>query len=247
MGCRAVRVKRTVGYYRGARASVAGTGRMVNIARRLGLVFRGAANKVLDRAEDPREMLDYSCERQMEMLTKIACGLTDVVTNRKRVELQLLQVQQSADRLCRQAEQAIVCDREDLAREALTRRSAVWAQVPDLRVQRDALSGEEDKVTAAVERLQAKLEVFRISKESVKAGYAAAEAQTKVNEAVGGISEEMGAVGLAMQRAEDKTAQMQFRAAATDELIASGALDDATAPVTEPDDIQSAIQSREEE
>ena len=41
-----------------------------------------------------------------------------------------------------------------------------------------------------------------------------------------GIGEEMGDVGMAIQRAEDKTAQMQARAGAIDELIASGALDD---------------------
>jgi phage shock protein A len=43
-----------------------------------------------------------------------------------------------------------------------------------------------------------------------------------------GIGEEMGDVGLAIQRAEDKTAQMQARGQAIDELIASGALDDAS-------------------
>ena len=43
-----------------------------------------------------------------------------------------------------------------------------------------------------------------------------------------GIGEEMGDVGMAIQRAEDKTAQMQARAGAIDELIASGALDDAS-------------------
>ena len=45
-----------------------------------------------------------------------------------------------------------------------------------------------------------------------------------------GIGEEMGDVGMAIQRAEDKTAQMQARAGAIDELIASGALEDASAP-----------------
>jgi len=36
----------------------------------------------------------------------------------------------------------------------------------------------------------------------------------------------MGDIGLAIQRAEDKTAQMQARAGAIDELLASGALED---------------------
>jgi phage shock protein A len=238
MGCRAVGVTQ---HTSDALPSVAGTGRTMKITQRLGLMFRAAANKIPDRAEEPAEMSDYSCDRQIEILTKIARGLAGVMTNRKRIELQMRHIQQSANRLFLQAEQAIVGDQEDLAREALTRRSAAWAQVPDLRAERDALSGEENNLTAAVERLQTKWEVYRIRKQSIPAGLTAVEAQTKVNEAVGGISDELGAVALAMQRAEDKTAQMQHRAAATDELIASGMLDDATVPVTGHDDIQVAL------
>jgi phage shock protein A len=80
----------------------------------------------------------------------------------------------------------------------------------------------------ASQRLQAKVDSFRIRKETMKANYTAAEAQTKVNEAISGIGEEMGDVGLAMQRAEDKVAQMQARSGALDELMATGALDDAS-------------------
>ena len=38
----------------------------------------------------------------------------------------------------------------------------------------------------------------------------------------------MGDVGLAIQRAEDKTQELQARASAVDELLASGALEDPT-------------------
>ena len=119
--------------------------------------------------------------------------------------------------------------REDLAREALTRKSGLTTQITDLKAQHAQLQGEEEKLTLAQQRLQAKVEAFRTRKETIKATYTAAEAQTRINEAVSGIGEEMGDVGLAIQRAEDKTAQMQARAGAIDELIASGALDDVTA------------------
>ena len=118
--------------------------------------------------------------------------------------------------------------REDLAREALTRKSAVTGQIGDLDAQHAQLQGEEEKLTLASQRLQAKVESFRTRKETIKATYTAAEAQTRIGEAFSGISEEMGDVGLAVQRAEDKTQQMQARAGAVDELIASGALDDAS-------------------
>src|SRR4029079_18422511 len=132
--------------------------------------------------------------------------------------------------------------REDLAREALTRRSGLQQQSADLQQQHANLQAEEEKLTNASQRLQAKIEAFRTRKESLKATYTAAEAQTKINEAFSGISEEMGDVGMAVQRAEDKTAQMQARAGAIDELIASGALDDASS-INRGDDISRELEA----
>jgi phage shock protein A len=213
----------------------------MGIGRRLALLFRVKANKALDRVEDPREMLDYSYQRQLEMLTKVRRGLADVATSRKRLELQQAQLDQSAQRLGAQARHAVDVGRDDLAREALTRRSAVLAQQNDLSAQRDTLAAEEAKLTLAAQRLQAKVEAFRTRKETIKATYSAAEAQVSINEAVSGISEELGDVGMTIERAEDKTAQMTSRAQALDELLASGALDDATAPAGHHDDIQAQL------
>ena len=212
----------------------------MSILRRLAALFKIKANKALDQAEDPREVLDYSYTQQLEMLQKVRRGVADVATSRKRVELQLDQLQQSAGKLQSQAQQALGTGREDLAREALTRRSAVLSQVTDLRAQQASLQAEEEKLTVATQRLEAKVDAFRIRKETIKATYTAAEAETHINEAVTGISEEMGDVGMAMQRAQDKTEQMQARAGALDELIASGALEDATLPAGR-DDIRAQL------
>ncbi len=208
----------------------------MSLMKRMSLIFRSKANKALDRAEDPRETLDYSYQRQVELLSKVRRGVADVATSRKRVELQVAQIEQQENKLTDQAKKALSMGREDLAREALTRKSALAGQVSDLRAQQAQLQGEEEKLTMASQRLQAKVEAFRTKKETIKATYTAAEAQTRINEAFSGISEEMGDVGLAVQRAEDKTAQMQARAGAIDELIASGALDDASA-IGQGDDI----------
>jgi phage shock protein A len=201
----------------------------MGLMRRLSLIFRAKANKALDAAEDPRETLDYSYERQLDLLQKMRRGVTDVATARKRVELQAQQLQQSASKLDGQARRALEHGREDLAREALARRAAIASQAADLKAQHDQLRAEEAKLVEASRRLEAKVQAFRTRKETIKATYSAAEAQTRIGEAVSGISEEMGDVGLAMQRAEDKVAQMQARSGAVEELMASGALEDLTA------------------
>ncbi|MGH4015883.1 MAG: PspA/IM30 family protein [Pseudonocardiaceae bacterium] len=201
----------------------------MSLMKRLSMLFQAKASKILDRAEDPRETLDYSYERQLEMLRDVQRGVADVATSRKRVELQAHELQQKVTKLQNQARQAVEAGREDLAREALSRRAAIGPQLDDLRTQHEQLQAEEAKLTQAAQRLQAKVDAFRTRKETIKATYTAAEAQTRIGEAVSGISEEMGDVGLAMQRAEDKTLQMRSRAGAIDELLASGALDDASA------------------
>jgi phage shock protein A len=210
--------------------------------KRISLIFRSKANKALDRAEDPRETLDYSYQRQLDLLAKVRRGVADVATSRKRVELQVNQLESQATKLQGQAEKAISVGREDLAREALTRKSGLATQIGELKAQHAQLQGEEEKLTLAQQRLQAKVESFRTRKETIKATYTAAEAQTKIGEAMSGIGEEMGDVGLAIQRAEDKTAQMQARAGAIDELIASGALDDASS-LNRGDDIARELDS----
>jgi phage shock protein A len=211
----------------------------MGVMKRVSLVFKSKANKALDRMEDPRETLDYSYTTQLELLQKVRRGVADVATSRKRVELQINSLQQSSDKLDRQARDSLSAGREDLAREALVRKSGVQSQMVDLNTQYASLQGEEEKLTNASQRLQAKVDAFRTKKETIKATYTAAEAQTRINEAFTGISEEMGDVGMAIQRAEDKTEQMKARAGAIDELMASGALDDV---VSGPrDDIQAEL------
>ncbi len=201
----------------------------MGLTKRLSTILKAKASKALDKAEDPRETLDYSYQRMLEQLTQVRRGVADVATSRKRLELQASQLTQSGAKLEDQARQAIAQNREDLAREALSRRASIVQQLQDLKAQHDQLDTQESQLTQASQRLQSRVESFRTRKETIKATYTAAQATTKVNEAVSGISEEMGDVGMAIQRAEDKTAQMQARAGALDELMASGALDDLSA------------------
>jgi phage shock protein A len=201
-------------------------GNTMGLWQRFKMIFKAKANKALDRAEDPRETLDYSYEKQLELLQKVRRGVADVATSRKRLELQLQNLSKQEVKLEEQARAALAGGREDLAREALTRRSGLHQQIADLQSQLAGLQEQEEKLTVAAQQLQAKVDAFRTRKETLKATYSAAEAQTKIGEAFAGLSSELGDVGLAVQRAEDKTAQMQARAAAIDELVATGALED---------------------
>jgi len=195
---------------------------------RMETVIKSKMNKVLNMMEDPRETLDYSYEKQLELLQNVKRGVAEVTTSKKRLQLQRAKLMQNIDKLEGQAKDAIAANREDLARLALERKAALVQQVEGIDREVIELEKQEEKLIAAEKRLSTKVEIFRTRKESIKAQYSAAEAQVKINESVTGISEEMADVGLALERAENKTEDMKARAEAIDELMEAGILQDLT-------------------
>ncbi len=208
---------------------------MPGLMSRASTIVKAKFSKLLDRAEDPGETLDYSYERQLELLQNVKRGIADVVTAKKRLELQETQLQQSVVKLETQARQALAEGREDLARQALERKSAVQTQLQDLDGQVHQLEDQQEKLVTNERELSARIESFRSQKEVMKAQYSAAEAQVRIGEASTGIGSKMADAGAAIERARSKTEEMQARAGAMDELIQSGTLEDFTSDKTQLD------------
>ncbi len=191
-------------------------------------VIKSKWNSMLNRAENPNETLDYSYEKQLELLQNVKRGVADVVTAKKRLELQAGKLEASVPKLESQAREALAANREDLARMALERKTAAQAQLQDLDRQVTELEQQQAKLEANEKALSTKVEAFRSQKEVMKAQYSAAEASVRIGEAQTGIGDQMADAGAAIERARDKTEEMQARASAMDELIASGTLEDFT-------------------
>ena len=202
---------------------------MAGLLERMSLVIKSKLNRLLDRAEDPSETLDYSYEEQLRLLQNVKRGVADVVTSKKRLQLQADKLEQSLVKLDQQARDALAAGREDLARQALERKTLAQQQLQDLDRQIEQLEQQQDKLATSEKQLSTKIETFRSQKEVIKAQYSAAEAQVRIGEAATGIGEQMADTGLAIQRAKDKTEQMQARAGAVEELIEAGTLEDFTA------------------
>jgi len=200
----------------------------VGIGRRIAQLYEVKVNALLDRAEDPREVLEYSYARQQELLPGIRRAMTEVAAARARAGMQEHQLRRAAARLQRQARQAAAAGQDELARQALTLRTATLAQARDLRAEQAALRADEERLSAAAGRLQAQINRFGTHKEALKAQYTAAQAAAGASQAFGGIWEQMGDVDLATRRAEDTIARLQARASVLDDLITSGALADVT-------------------
>jgi phage shock protein A len=196
------------------------------LLRRLKAIFEAKANRALDQMEDPREMLDLSYEKQVEMLRDVKRGVVDVAGAKRRLEVQAGQLRQKAENLEQQARQALAGGREDLARAALEARHVTVAELQNLEAQIQNLAADERRLIQTEQQLSARVEAFRTRKEVMKAQYSAAQATVRVGEAISGISEDMADLGISIQRAEDRIAQMNARGTAINDLLAAGVLDD---------------------
>jgi phage shock protein A len=210
---------------------------MPGLSGRMSTVIKAKISKLLDRAEDPAETLEYSYQKQIELLQNVKKGIADVVTSKKRLQLQTQKLQDQVVKLDTQARQALAAGNEELARTALERKNVAQTELQSLDSQVAQLEQQQEQMADSEKKLRAKIEQFRSKKEVIKAQYSAAEAQVRISEAATGVGEEMADVGLAMQRALDKTENMKARADAVQELEAAGTFDDITALGPGEDDI----------
>jgi phage shock protein A len=201
---------------------------MPGLGGRFSTVVKSKISRILDKAEDPQETLDYSYEKQLELLQNVKKGIADVVTAKKRLQLQSGKLEQQVVKLDTQARQALAAGREDLARAAMERKVLAQSELQSLDQQVAELEDQQQRLVENEQKLRTKIEAFRTKKEVIKAQYSAAEAQVQISEAATGVGEQMADVGLAMQRAVDKTEQMRARASAVEELEAAGTFDDIT-------------------
>jgi phage shock protein A len=208
---------------------------------RLSTLIRAKISKLLDRVEDPGETLDYAYEKQLEQIQVIRKGIVDVVAAKKRLQSHANTLEQQAQKLDIQARTAVTVGRDDLARMAIERKQLIIVESGSLSQQIAELEHQQQQMIASESRLRTKLAAFRSRKEVIKAQYSAAEAQVRISEAASGVGSEMADVGLAMQRAIDKTEAMRARANAVHELEAAGTFDDLTGIGPPQDDIDRAL------
>ena len=202
----------------------------LGLMNRLSTLFKAKTNTVLDKFEKPEEMLDYSFDKQTELLNKLRRDIAEVVTAKKRLEMQKAKIMANINILDEQARRALDSNREDLARLALERKNVVLQQISNLDNQIADIQLQQEKLKDTERRLSTKVEEFKTRKEVIKAQYSSAEAQVRIKESITGISEEMSDVGVSLNRAEEKAQKMQAKAQALDEMIDSGVLTDYTAP-----------------
>ena len=191
---------------------------------RLKLIFSTKASSAMDRAEDPRQVLDYAYTQQQQLLVKLRQGLVEVATSKQQLERQSKKLEARVPQLDDQARRAVGAGRDDLARIALERKRTALAEIEGLTVQIAEVGAEESRLAGQERSLQVRIEEFRAHRDVVSARYSAAEAEVKVKEALSGVSGDLAELGMAVGRAEEKANRLQARAKALDSLADLGAL-----------------------
>src|SRR5215204_7791663 len=126
---------------------------MAGMGGRFSTVVKAKISRMLDRAEDPGETLDYSYQQQLESLQNVKKGIADVVTAKKRLQMQSQKLEQSVVKLDTQARQALSQGNEELARTALERKTLAQTELQSLDQQVKELEAQQEQLVANEQRL----------------------------------------------------------------------------------------------
>jgi phage shock protein A len=119
--------------------------------------------------------LDAAYQRQLATLGRMRGAVAAVATSRRRLELQVGQVQQQVVGLGGQHAAGKEAGQADIADERRVSRGPAERQLADLRRQYAAIQAKEERIIVASRRLQAKLDAFRADKNAAEAAYTAVE------------------------------------------------------------------------
>lgn len=195
-------------------------------------------DSLLTPAEDPRQKFVSTFEKQRLLLDRVRSALAEVALAKGRLESKAMVTSQKLPKLESLARQALLDDREDLARLRLRRRHLAQAQLQALNKQLMEIEQEEQRLSLTEQRLSDQLAAFYTQQEVIAARYSAAEAQMHISEALAGVSSDLADLSQAMSMAEQKSAQMQARVAAIDRLVDEGLLESPeTAVLTRAEEI----------
>src|SRR5258708_26803529 len=192
---------------------------------RLKLIFSTKASSAMDRAEGPRQGIDYAYTQQELLLVKPGQGLVEVATWKQQLERPSKKLEGRVPQLEDQAKRALGAGRDDLARIALERKRSAAVEIEGLSAQIAEVGAEEKRLAGQERSLQVRIEEFRTPRDVVSARHSASEAEVKVKEALSGVSGELAELGMAVGRAEEKADRLQSRAKALDSLVDIGALE----------------------
>ncbi|HEX3465571.1 MAG TPA: hypothetical protein VHS78_16095 [Candidatus Elarobacter sp.] len=155
-------------------------------------LLQGEARSQIARLDDPAASVDAAYRTQLEIVDEVRRNLVELLTARKRLEMQLGAYERSG-----------------------TQPEAVEA----FRAEIGELRGREDALAAAADELRRRADALRAERDLTRARVAAAKAGIAAHGAIAGVNNEHAEIRTLLDDARERTISLQARAAALAELV----------------------------
>lgn len=188
----------------------------MGIFDRISSIFKANVNAALSKAEDPERMLNQTIVDMKEQYAKAKKQVTVAIADEKRLKRKYQEAQKEADSWQNKAKLALQNNREDLAREALSRKNEHQKLANEFKVQWEKQKQSTDALKKALGNLERKISEAERKKNLLVARQKRAEAQKNIHETMSGISD-TGAFDT-FDRMSEKIDQLEAEAEAAEDI-----------------------------
>lgn len=184
----------------------------MGILDRLSTVLKSNINDLIDKAEDPEKMLKQLMIDMERDLIEVRKEVALAIQTEKRLHQQYSQNLKQAEGWEEKATLALKSGREDLAREALTRRNTHQQTADGFKGQWETQNTNVEALKKNLGLLESKINEARIKKDLLIARSRQAKAQEQIHKTMGKIGTSRSVSAFA--RMEDKVMEKEALAAA---------------------------------
>ncbi len=204
----------------------------MSLLNRFTTLIKKSADALLAPAEDPREKFTDPQHQPRHLLQQVSHALTQTqtllqqMTGRQTVlQNRVAELEKEAREALRTQGEPLAAGREALARMILQRRQAILTEIAGITEQIQATQQEETRLLLVKQRVEAQMDALQTRQQVLAAQYSAAEANVRLTESLSGVAGTFSGMGLTLEETATRVGQMQARAAAVNDLLENGILD----------------------
>ena len=189
----------------------------MGILTRIINLFRATTSDLLDNAEDPEKMIKQMISDLEAQKKKAKEQMTEALALQKRLERDTEKEQQEAEKWEQKAILAVQNEKDDLAKEALTRKNEHLRRAMDFEKQLEMHQNNADSLKESYQTMEDKIDEIKRKQGLLSVKQKQAEAQEKIYKTIEGLGDTSGIMDT-IERAEEKVENLQVRAEAYQEI-----------------------------
>ena len=189
----------------------------MGILTRIFNLFRATTSDLLDKAEDPEKMIKQMISDLEAQKKKAKEQMTEALALQKRLERDTEKEHQEAEKWEQKAILAVQNEKDDLAKEALTRKNEHLRRALDFEKQLEMHRNNADSLKESYQTMEDKIDEIKRKQGLLSVKQKQAEAQENIYKTIEGLGDTSGIMDT-IERAEEKVENLQARAEAYQEI-----------------------------